>query len=422
MGILARRVRTRQPLGSARIDWSNPLTKGLFLALSPAHGADIVSGRLLIPIFGPILLGTQSGRGARTNATDNYYRFEFPATSFSAFTIAWLGGPSTTPALDARAFALGSSTSNNPLAMINVSASTSTKMRTFWRDDAGNWPSSIPDTTNDAFTVGVHRMLALSVKSTSGTNVGSSRTYINGAPDATSAVFTGSGLTLNRAGIGALVRASAGSFFGGDTTLGLFWGRQLTEQEQISLAQNPWQLFLPEQIWVPVSAAGGGGDVSLALTGQGGSFSQGVFTLQRETPVAGQSATFSAGLLDASLTIPLTGVSGAFAPGSVVPSVAVALIGLSATAAQGSPAASITLALTGQAGTFATGTVTASTGDGATLVGQGGTFSQGTPGVSITVALTGIAATLATGIVSAASGSATITLKAGSWLRYKKLI
>lgn len=222
--------------------------------------------------------------------------------------------------------------------------------------------------------------------------------------------------------VGGVFRDTISNPFDGQLSLPLVFNRVLSDAEIDEWAADPWQVFEPLRIWVPVSAGGGGGDVSLALTGQGGSFSQGVFTLQRETPVAGQSATFSAGLLGASLTIPLTGVSGAFAQGSVVPSVAVALIGLSATAAQGSPAASIILTLTGQAGTFATGTVTASTGDGATLVGQGGTFSQGTPGVSITVALTGITATLATGIVSGASGSATITLKAGSWLRYKKLI
>lgn len=83
----------------------------------------------------------------------------------------------------------------------------------------------------------------------------------------------------------------------------------------------------------------------------------------------------------------------------------------------------VTVALTGASVTASAGTLTASStgGGSAALIGEAATFSPGVFAPSVTIALTGIAATMSAGILSASSGSATITVKAGSWLRYKKL-
>lgn len=139
--------------------------------------------------------------------------------------------------------------------------------------------------------------------------------------------------------------------------------------------------------------------------------------------LTGQGATASPGLLGAALSIPLTGQSGTFSAGTIIPSVALAAIGLQATGSLGSFSPTLSLALVGEGGTFSPGTLTPSSSAGSTvaLTGEAAAFAQTTPSVSVTIALTGIAATMAAGLLSASSGTATITVKAGSWLRYKKL-
>jgi len=83
----------------------------------------------------------------------------------------------------------------------------------------------------------------------------------------------------------------------------------------------------------------------------------------------------------------------------------------------------VAIAAIGLQATFASGTLTASSSSGTTvnLVGEPVAFAQTAPSVNVTIALTGIAATMASGLLSASSGTAIITVKAGSWLRYKKL-
>ena len=149
--------------------------------------------------------------------------------------------------------------------------------------------------------------------------------------------------------------------------------------------------------------AGGGGDVTVNLTGQSSTASAGTLGPQISLALSGEAGTFSAGTLVPSVSLALGGESATFAAGTVVPSVAIAAIGLQAT--------------------FSPGTLTpsSSSGDTVALTGEAATFAQTAPSVNVTIALTGIAATMAAGILSASSGTATITVKAGSWLRYKKL-
>lgn len=59
--------------------------------------------------------------------------------------------------------------------------------------------------------------------------------------------------TGRQVAFGALNLAQTAS--NGRPQLGLFWGRQLLSDEMSEVTSNPWQLFEPERIWVPVSAA-----------------------------------------------------------------------------------------------------------------------------------------------------------------------
>lgn len=134
----------------------------------------------------------------------------------------------------------------------------------------------------------------------------------------------------------------------------------------------------------------------------------------------GDTAPASAG---SSVTIALTGIAATMSAGALVPSVSLALGSESAIFSAGTVVPSVAIAAIGLQATFSPGTLTpsSSSGDTVALTGEAATFAQTAPSISVTIALTGITATMASGLLSASSGTATITVKAGSWLRYKKL-
>lgn len=158
--------------------------------------------------------------------------------------------------------------------------------------------------------------------------------------------------------------------------------------------------FAPRRLFFPVS---GGGSVTVALSGFAAASAVGSLAVTNTRTLSGSSAASSTGTLLPSFSLALTGSSAASAIGTVIPSIAIGLIGISATASAG------------------TLTATGGTGGGATLTGYGATVGIGTLGVTITLPLSGTAATVALGTLSPTSGSATITIQAGSWIRYRKI-
>ena len=199
------------------------------------------------------------------------------------------------------------------------------------------------------------------------------------------------------------------------------WERPWAQRDLDRITADPAQLFAPKRIWVPVSA--GGGDVTVNLSGVSAAFAQTSPVISSTAVLSGESATASAGIVLPAFSFTLSGQAAAAAAGGLSPSFSRGLSGQSATFAAGSVVPSVAVAIIGLQAAFAAGTLTASSsgGDTAALTGEVVSFAQTAPSISVTVALTGITATMAAGLLSAASGTATITVKAGSWLRYKKL-
>ncbi len=149
------------------------------------------------------------------------------------------------------------------------------------------------------------------------------------------------------------------------------WNRALSAAEAAAVSSNPWQLFQPRRIWVPVTA-GAAGDASVALSGA--------------------SATSAAGTLigAAGASAALSGASSTSSAGTVTASVgtnaAVTLDGAGTASSAGTLAAAA-----GAAATLAGATTTAAAG---TLVGAG-------TSADATVALVGTSATASAGVLGA---------------------
>jgi len=202
------------------------------------------------------------------------------------------------------------------------------------------------------------------------------------------------------------------------------WLQDIGEAGMAALTRHPdaaWQLFEPRRIWVPVAVGGGG--TTVALSGISATFAQTAPAVSSATPLVGESVTANAGILLPAFSRSLSGQAGTAFAGTLNTSTSRGLSGQSAAFAAGSVIPSVAIAAIGLQATFASGTLTASSSSGTTvnLVGEPVAFAQTAPSVNVTIALTGIAATMASGLLSASSGTAIITVKAGSWLRYKKL-
>lgn len=216
------------------------------------------------------------------------------------------------------------------------------------------------------------------------------------------------------------------------------------------LLLNPWEAFAKRPKRVFVTAGGGGGDVTVALSGQAATASAGTLVPSSSKALSGQAATISAGTLTPSIskalsgtavtvsagtltpsrTVPLSGqavtvsagtitynagsditlaLSGAevtASAGTLVPSSSVSLAGSAVTASAGTVVPTFPRTLSGSAVTVSAGTVTPSMS--VPLVGQAVTVSAGTltyaPEGDVTVALTGEAVTVSAGTLTASGG------------------
>ena len=184
--------------------------------------------------------------------------------------------------------------------------------------------------------------------------------------------------------------------------------RAVTAGEAYDFTRNPWSVFEPKRIWVPVSA---GGDVSLALSGAAATSAAGNTSAGISTALTGVSSTAATGTLATSTSVALTGVSSTSAAGTLAASISAALTGASATAATGTLTAGgdATAAVTGQAASTAQGTLGVTVSGAAALSGASVAASAGTLSAGISTALTGASAAVSTGSL-VAGGDVSVTI------------
>ena len=196
-----------------------------------------------------------------------------------------------------------------------------------------------------------------------------------------------------------------------------------------------------------------------AITGTAVTVSLGTLTSAVIQTISGIAVSVSTGNLNV-LTVPYgvmktpgPGLAGPFNNGQFIgaprgitvssPNVSVSISGSAITSSLGTLTSAIVETLTGQTSTFAQGTVTVGSNVTVSITGTTVTVSIGTAVSSITESITGnlitsstgtlvqavsqslvgSVITISTGTVSPSGGTtaATITIKAGSWLRYKAI-
>jgi hypothetical protein len=347
----------QQPQQAVAIDWGNPLTKGLISCIDGRTNYDLMAGA---PTTNTAAQANGTGGAGPAYASGTYQTFPFNRSSITNKFTYFLFCDHTTAG---NSFLFG----DVETAGAGYNAGLYTNGSNFLLFVKTGGSGTSVTSTSSANPIKSLRL--------GGTYDGANmRIFINGVREASTAktgnVDTGAfALNLNR--------WNGSSPHSGNAFLRLVFNIVKSDAEMRELSDNPWQVFKapPRRIWGV--AAGGGSDVSVALTGE--------------------ASTASAGTLVPSIDKELTGSGSTASAGTLAPSTAKALLGESATAAAGTLVATPTFGLTGQSATAAAGDVIQSRT--VALAGQSATVEQGQLGIvgDVTVALTGQSMTMGQG-------------------------
>jgi hypothetical protein len=220
---------TRLSQGGAReIDWGNPITRGLFDWNTPDVRGD------MLPINGAAIIPSASGVSFKGNGTNSYWlntrKIAPITTEGTLFSIV----NGSTPNVDARIYAFGSSASITPTLSLQTDQLNRVNGGAFVR----SLPSVDLTTGRPAFVDNESHALLLTFDP-SGHNL-----WQDGEFAAFSApVNSFAARVLDRIAIGSLFRSSASSFNAAPTSLCCAWNRSLSDPEKVSMFANPWQIF-----------------------------------------------------------------------------------------------------------------------------------------------------------------------------------
>lgn len=271
------RMRT-QPQGAVIIDWSNPITQGLVFAFSHnASGANgfSVNGNTQQAYSAVTPISTPMGLGVRSNS----------ATS-RAYSIMGHGLYTTNYSLFAVCTAATTGNTMNVIDMDNSGP------RYFQFRLAGNKADFIPfnnNTASPAVTGQVTIASGLSLAElnkgfTMGATASPTRTAVFQNKQMATAVPTNLGAPKNDlpVSIGCRAAGTAGGWTSGGINMVAGWNRTLSDAEMISLADNPWQLFLGwDDSDIDYFSIAAGGGQNYQYTGSGGLITSGSSMVQR---------------------------------------------------------------------------------------------------------------------------------------------
>ncbi len=232
------------------IDWGNPLTQGLDLAIDSAAGRDLITGLFLtaagtklVPAGSALLrgFGTRGGSSSdiqtssyTTNSTARSYVFTYLATSFGGGTFGRIWQKSA-----------GSIGSDSCYA---TSA-------------AGNYLQFVRQNTtaNITYGIGVLGVPHVGVFTHDGINNAGANFWLDGVQQVNTGTGASSANSAPDAGVYYIGnRSDLTRNWDGLIGVILAFNRVLSPAEALSLSNNPWQLFkAPRSDWIPVLPTAG---------------------------------------------------------------------------------------------------------------------------------------------------------------------
>lgn len=269
--LILKRPWTQQPQTLPRIDWSNPVTRGLEFCAVPFGNTfvDLVTG----------VVGTRGGTPTRKIATLNggYATTPWAATIERAGASDYVAFP---PSATLRGGSLTATNSGTLLALAGSAQADGVEYSVIGSTEGialGDGPCLGIDSYSwsGRGNIQARRYQSVVQHSTEAGGIGtsfgnrlhffgfaygsSSISYFARGAETTSgaAPAVGSNTADRRAWVLKSDVATSGTA-GAYVALGLIWARKLTVDEYARLYRNPWSLFVPRRILVPVSVGGGG--------------------------------------------------------------------------------------------------------------------------------------------------------------------
>lgn len=249
-----------QPQEAAGIDWDNPLTRGLRLAVIGGSPQNIVTGQMPAGINRLSSGVASEGRvwtGDAPSGTINSRGIVFPFDVSGALTVH---------TIVLRSASVNDADSSR---IATVIGNLDNGQANFWHLNLGNGFGAAGDDNKPRFSLsaaGVGTIyadgIALSGNNPATTALTNGQWYRMSAAKPAGATDTSG---TNRISIGGQ-RSSGGAYYGlnGSIALVLLWDRELSAVEIAQLTRREYELFAPRSIWVPVSAGGGGGGFQAA--------------------------------------------------------------------------------------------------------------------------------------------------------------
>ena len=391
--------RYSQPQGNARIDWGNPITKGLVGAYLP-QGINAVTNAAAVSITAP-KTATKQGSGllfAGGTEVAKYDSYQ-PGIPFTAVTLLVPN------------FSSSSATRQGVWVYQATSGSAQNRLRLIWLDATNGFYLDIDGgfayKCKPTFAAGDAIALAYTRAGVTSSN----QFYVNGVAATTTQVVDTSNTGLPSPAaplwLGDDVEFASGKRLNGTIALHLHFSRVLTGAEIKSLSENPWQIFAPaaRSIWVPVAAGGDSTITQADGTSTAGSLGGSATAATTPTQASGTStaASIAASATAAAAVTQADGASTASTLGGSAVNAAVITQADAATTASTLTGAGLTAgasSITSAAGTSAESTLAGSSVAASDVSAAGG--------VSTGETLTGVAGTnIVAGSITPASGGTT---------------
>jgi hypothetical protein len=245
--LVLRKPRTEQPQNWAGIDWSNPITLGLQALFDARNAVEVISGDLATNRSSLAQPGPQGFAGDFSSTANQQYAHRAAYTVLDDLTIVAVCDVRSLTNYGALIAKQNLTTAYAPYELRLGAVGPTDSQLLLLRANGGTFAGV--GTGANRLSVPFSGVLSVSVLA----NISTPQFYVSGVP------FTGTGTVTTATDLGAAVwigrRYDGATQLDGRIYYVALFNRVLSAAEHASLAQNPWQLFEPQQIRIPLQMA-----------------------------------------------------------------------------------------------------------------------------------------------------------------------